>query len=180
LPITLNPPDELIEAQNRNLESAVATALLLSPRQVETSISLPTFFSQIASLSYSGDFRMKVGGEDPRKISKLVNAPGQLERFQSLYQPTLQLFQEKGILSQSTTHLDWNGNDLSSRKLLIESLPQNIVGKNNNIDNLASILASIVAPAARNQSFKGVFTLGLKKSLKYASAKLQKGLLRKK
>jgi translocator assembly and maintenance protein 41 len=180
MPVTRNPPDEFIEAQNRNLQSAVAAALLLLPRQEKDSvISWPTFFSQIAGLSYSGDFRTKVGAEDPRKITKLVEAPGQMERFQSLYKPILQPLEQSGILSRSSSHLEWNGNDLSARKSLEEKLPLSIQSQQN-IDNLAKLLASIVAPAARHQSFKGIFTLGFRKSITYAGAKLQKGLFRRK
>lgn len=182
LPITRNPPDELIDAQNRNLKSAIAAALLLlPPAQGDESdtIDWPTFYSQVASLSYAGDFRMKVGGEDPKKISKLVEAPGQMKRFQSMYQPILKNLEGNGILSQSSSSLSWNGRDLSARKHLVHLLPPNI-NHDKDIDNLANILANIVAPAARNQSLKGVFTLGFRKSIKYATAKLSKGLLRKK
>lgn len=178
LPITI-PPEQLVEAQNQNLASAVAATLLLLPRAQGELIDWPTFYSQIASLSYAGDFRMKVGGEDPRKISKLVEAPGQLERFKSMYQPMLKRLETDGILSQTSSTLEWNRQDVSTRKYLLDMLPPKLNG-DKGIDNLADILASIVAPAARNQSFKGIFTLGFRKSVKYAAAKLSKGLLRKK
>eukprot|EP00980_Cylindrotheca_fusiformis_P029936 scaffold24063_cov157-Cylindrotheca_fusiformis.AAC.1 len=180
MPIIQDPPDNLAEAQIQNLQSAVAAALLLLPRQKEdSSIPWQTFFSQIAGLSYSGDFRTKVGAEDPRKISKLVDAPGQLDRFQSLYKPILEPLERKGIISQAPSHLEWNGNDLSARDSLREKLAASIRGKQN-VDDLSKLLASIVAPAARHQSFKGIFTLGFRKSIAYAGAKLQKGLFRKK
>lgn len=178
MPITQNPPDELIEAQNRNLQSAVSAALLLLP-QGDSVVSWPTFFSQLAGLSYSGDFRTKVGAEDPRKITKLVEAPGQLDRFQSLYDPILQPLEQRGLLSLSNSKLEWNANDLLARKALREKLPPSIQ-RTQSENDLAKLLASIVAPAARHQSLKGIFTLGLRKSIAYAGAKLQKGLFRRK
>jgi hypothetical protein len=47
------------------------------------------------------------------------------------------------------------------------------------MDMLAKGLAAIVASAARYQSFKGIFTLGARKSIQYASAKLTKELFHK-
>jgi translocator assembly and maintenance protein 41 len=215
LPLVRTVPDELVQAQTTNLQAAVAAALLLLPSPSETttiatdspspsspssskdSVSWSTFYSQIAGLSYTGDFRMQVGGEDPLKISKLVQAPGQLERFQSLYQPILEPLQQAGILSSSNSssnsscRLEWNPNDAAARRHLTNQLPLSIRNTmaarqqhqprhqpppnvNANKD-LAKVLASVVAPAARHQSFKGIFTLGFRRSLQYASAKLSKG-----
>ena len=181
LPISSNPPDQLIEAQTYNLQAAVAAALLLFTPEDSNSISWSSFYSQIAALSYTGDFRMQVGGEDPLKISKLVQAPGQLERFQSLYEPILQPLETSGIMSLTNETLEWDAADPSTREHLAKQLPPNILENHTSVNttDLAKILATIVAPAARNQSFKGIFTLGFRRSMQYASAKLSKGLLRK-
>ena len=162
---------------------------------------------------------MKVGGEDPHKIQKLVQAPGQLGRFHALYRGStnvkanddgrdndsltrgisiLKPLERAGLINIGTDGLEWDPYDVAARSKLIEWLP-NVAKKpllvpsttttssNTVIPNyltqqqetLAKILTSIVAPAARNQSFKGLFTLGLRKSIRYASAKLSKGLFRK-
>ena len=174
-----NTPDEILEAQSQNLQAAVAAALLLFPQEEEGKpIEWSSLYRQIARLSYSGDFRTAIGAEHPQKISKLVDAPGQLGRFQTLYEPELQPMEEMGLLSKSTSHLEWNASDQSARKALIKKLPPKVQSYKN-ADDLAKMLAAIVAPAARHQSFKGVFTLGFRKSLTYATAKLQKGLFRK-
>jgi translocator assembly and maintenance protein 41 len=162
LPITPNPPDQLVEAQTSNLQAAMAAALLLLPPDSSNSIPWSTFYSQVASLSYTGDFRMQVGGEDPLKISKLVQAPGQLEQFQSLYKLILQPLKQSSILSPNERTLEWNATDPSMREYLAQQLP---VRTRQNVDDLAKVLAAIVAPAARNQSFKGVFTLGFCRSM---------------
>ena len=185
LPI-LTPPDEFIDKQHQNLTAAVSAALLLSIPDAEDPSSVhllyPTLYSRIASLSYTGDFRMQVGGEDPMKIKKLVDAPGQLERFNSLYRlEVLEPLHEMGLLDIKSNHVSWNPSDTYSRQHLWGNLPANLRQDeaNENLDILAQSLSAIVAPSARWQSFKGVFTLGFRKSIRYASAKLSKGLLRK-
>lgn len=224
----------LQEAQTTNLQAAVAAAMLLSPlpassTTVTTNHLLPwkNFYSQIAVLSYTGDFRMQVGGEDPHKIQKLVQAPGQLERFHALYRGSddiivdndnessslsslrdsltsgkniLKPLEQSGIISIRTDGLEWDPYDISARTQLVQRLPPvakkpllvpstttSRQGSSNPVHNhlaqqqesLAKVLTSIVAPAARYQSFKGLLTFGLRKSIRYASAKLSKGLFRK-
>jgi translocator assembly and maintenance protein 41 len=227
------------QAQHTNLQAAVAAAMLLSPLHSPT-ISWLEFYSKIASLSYTGDFRMQVGGEDPHKIAKLVQTPGQLERFHALYRGgdessssssssisrhddkdafthhgILQSFEQMGLLSIGTNGLEWDPSNMNGRNQFLQKLPPAVqkpllptsslssrfcstsqTNPPGNYDasalasqqqqqqqqqqqSLTKILESIVAPAARYQSFKGLFTFGLRKSIKYASAKLSKGLLRK-
>lgn len=201
-----------------NLQAAVAAAMLLSPL-ASTSISWLNFYSQIAALSYTGDFRMQIGGEDPQKIQKLVQTPGQLERFHTLYRDgdsvtsmpsILKPLEQLGLLSIGTEGLEWDPYDVAVRTQWIQKLPP-VVKKplllpstttsrhgnsnsNSNINitrnplqnhliqqqqTLSKVLESIVAPAARYQSFKGLLTFGVRKSIQYASAKLSKGLFRK-
>jgi mitochondrial translocator assembly and maintenance protein 41 len=185
LPILNHPPDAFIEGQHKNLTAAVSAALLLSIPDAEDSTSVHllwnTLYSRIASLSYTGDFRMQVGGEDPMKIKKLVDAPGQLERFNSLYRmEVLEPLQKMGLLDIKSNHISWNPSDTYSRQHLWGNLPRTLQQDtaNENLDVLAQNLSAIVAPAARWQAFKGVFTLGFRKTVRYASAKLSKGLLR--
>ena len=250
LPIMTPVPDDFLHAQHVNLDAAVATALLLSSpkpspsNSIAISIStthdavktsnndqqlLPwsTLYSHIASLSYTGDFRMTMGSvaEDPQKINKLVSAPGQIQRFHDLYrqqeqkQPKtnnmLESLERLGMLSVTATTgsgkgsgskgggggIEWDSSNwLARQELCNKYLPtkfqqHDLIGKitkrqNINFDNdtmvsiqqenISKLLTSIVAPAARYQSFKGIFTLGLRKSIKYASAKLSKGLFRSK
>ena len=222
--------NELQHALRTNLQAAVAAAMLLSPLQQQSpttssssssSSSIPTLipwldlYSQIAALSYTGDFRMQVGGEDPHKIQKLVQAPGQMNRFHALYggmqesnnhaasnSDILGSMQESGLISIGTSGVEWDPLDVSARTQLIQRLPLAVKkpllvpttstsrhqnSASNPVHNyltqqqetLAQTLASIVAPAARYQSMKGILTFGLRNSVKYGSAKLAKGLFRK-
>jgi translocator assembly and maintenance protein 41 len=60
LPI-ISPPDSFLQAQNFNLQAAVAAALLLLSKDATSPhITWSTFYNRIASLSYNGDFRMQV------------------------------------------------------------------------------------------------------------------------
>jgi len=222
--------------QQHNLPAAVSMALLLEAcnnsqqhNNTETMTgmtSLADLYSHISALSYTGDFRMQVGAEDPNKVNKLVHSPGQLGRFHQLYsKPALEPLVECGLLSLSSSTEDdaissttgssilastisWNLRDAAAIRHLWEQLPQrfqhlshfkhhilNITNHSYNNNNttknksmlnraaqseLQTELHHIVAPAARYQSFKGLWTAGWSKSARYALAKLSKGLLRKK
>ena len=71
-------------ANQVNLISAVRTALLLLPADF-TEYDL---YSTIAGISYMGDPRMTVGGDDPRKVSNIVRH--QLANFRKLYAPLIE------------------------------------------------------------------------------------------
>jgi len=194
--------------QQHNLPAAMAMALLLlalpSSCLAVQQIPLPSLYSQISGLSYTGDFRMQMGAEDPGKINKLVNSPGQLERFQSLYQTPVRKLIQDGIVSINSdtddnhdkTLLSWNPQDPAVVKYLWQQLPPRFqpllrlpttfnTASSADIDlvsgqlSLQRELHKIVAPAARYQSFKGIWTAGMSKSGKYALAKLSKGILRR-
>ena len=66
--------DRVAVAQKQNLDMALAASLLLlgsdaSNIEIDSkTYELTTLFEKIASLSYKGDPRMDVGGEDPHKI----------------------------------------------------------------------------------------------------------------
>ncbi|KAJ2128172.1 Mitochondrial translocator assembly and maintenance protein 41, partial [Coemansia sp. RSA 678] len=62
-----------------NLTHAVRAALLMLPKTFTTE----ELFVCIASLSFTGDIRMRIGGENPRKVQNIVEA--QLPLFKSRY-----------------------------------------------------------------------------------------------
>jgi mitochondrial translocator assembly and maintenance protein 41 len=188
-----------------NLPAALSASLLLLQQGVESTDSVyPTLiddsnlYTTIASLSYTGDPRMATGAEDPDKISKLVNSPGQMQRFAQLYRNALVDLEQKGVLSMTAAttsarmQISWDSTNPSVHKLLWERLPrplqQTLLFQHGNDDNkyhhlaasrtLASALSAIVAPAARYQSMKGLATAGLWRSWAYLARKLSKGILR--
>lgn len=170
--------DEVTESQrSRNLPFALATSLLLLEEvhenaATENVASMSTVFQSIAQISYSGDPRMDVGGEDPNKIQKLVHGnAGQMERFRRLYQPSLDDFSDRGFLSycSSTEKVQWDAS------FLRHALPPRLALTGS---LLQPAIRSIVHKAARTQSLKGIVTAGIVKSAQYAMAKFSKGLLR--
>jgi translocator assembly and maintenance protein 41 len=80
-PVALLATDARVRlAQQVNLTSALRTSLLLLPERF-TEVEL---YTQIASISYTGDFRMSVpGGENADKVRNIVL--GQREMFRRLY-----------------------------------------------------------------------------------------------
>ena len=178
--------DEIIEAQKKNIHAALATAILInSDTKNDLShkeMTLTLLYESIANLSYAGDPRMQVRGEDPNKISKLVNSPGQIERWNDLYYDPINHFVSRGMLSIDKSNkvptIQWS-TEVSACNTFGEYLPKRIVqqytAKSFVGNRMAKLVASIVAPAARHQSMKGLFTAGFSKSLQYAAAKFSKG-----
>lgn len=80
-PVAMLLPDPRVRlAQQVNLASALRVALLLLPER----FSEVQLYTQIASISYMGDFRMSVpGGENANKVRNIVLA--QREQFRGLY-----------------------------------------------------------------------------------------------
>jgi hypothetical protein len=193
-----------------NLPAALATGLLLFPSSHEkATITQPSatatsvqVFEQITSLSYLGDFRMGIA-EDPYKISRIVQGPGQVQRFSILYMEAIQRLQQQGILSiesgndnssaftNTTTTWTWDTSPSAVNalwKYLPSQLPPVIQQQQQwncghktamMTNNLRQYLATqIVAPSARYQSLKGIVTAGPYKAWQYAVRKLSKGILR--
>ena len=160
--------DEILEAQRTNLLSAVSASLLLHKTddtnnlQSHGSTILPMsqLYNTIASLSYTGDFRMQTGAEDPNKVAKLVETPGMLDLWDDMYSDTLNNLQNMGLLSVIESNqsddrnititgnkgkqLEANFNDIAMRKQLVQHLPQRLQKHSNAIvdsdcNNLRSI-----------------------------------------
>lgn len=98
-PVALVTSDARVRlAQQVNLSSALRTALLLLPREF-TEVEL---YTRIASLSYTGDFRMVVpGGENSNKVRNIVL--NQRYEFRRLYAG---LIRSMGTMSVEETRDD--------------------------------------------------------------------------
>ena len=179
----------LSAAQLTNLQSAVHTALLT----LSDSFSEQDLFTAICGLSYSGDFRMKVG-EDKNKISNIVKP--NMERFRAMYENIL----------DTDPHLYWNKTQgefeqslsVASRSHHLNLLPKmlqiNVVAHRNKdgrqrdteevlhdlahdidcSDIIHECVAKIVHKSSISQSLKGLLTAGVVKSAQYSYSKLQK------
>jgi len=125
---------------------------------------------------------MKVGGEDPDKVSKLVQSPGQMQRWINLYKQPIETLSTKGLVSIDwncdNPKIDWDVRDHSTQVELSKYLPSTLATRQESCLTgkvLASVLASIVSPAAKYQSMKGIISAGIGKSIRYAGAKFAKG-----
>lgn len=86
-PVKFIRSDARVElAQQSNLRNALQVALLIHPSK-DSKISESELYKTIARISYLGDFRMRVFGENPRKISNIVDS--QFEDFRRLYSPIM-------------------------------------------------------------------------------------------
>jgi translocator assembly and maintenance protein 41 len=59
------------KANQENLTSAINVALLLLPE----TFTEQDLYATIAGISYMGDPRMSVGGDDPQKIQNMIKIP---------------------------------------------------------------------------------------------------------
>lgn len=76
--------DPLVQKANQvNLSSAIKLALLLLPE----TFAEQDLYATIAGISYLGDPRMSVGGDDPRKVQNMIEH--QLDDFRKLYSTLL-------------------------------------------------------------------------------------------
>ena len=111
--------------------------------------------------------------------------------WEDKYAATFDKLQKVGILSidrsvDGTRELQFLHGDTSTRRQLVANLPARLQDRSDEIAStstgssfLRKEISKIVAPAARNQSMKGLLTAGPVKSWNYVAAKLMKGLLRR-
>jgi mitochondrial translocator assembly and maintenance protein 41 len=88
-------------ANQVNLISAVRTALLLLPENFTEN----DLYSTIAGISYMGDPRMSVGGDDPRKVANIVKH--QLPNFRRLYAPLVDNLPNITFNDPNCSNPDW-------------------------------------------------------------------------
>ncbi|EDK45501.1 hypothetical protein LELG_03680 [Lodderomyces elongisporus NRRL YB-4239] len=172
-----------------NLKNAMTIAIFLIESNSFTERQL---YEQITNLSYLGDFRMYIGGENPHKVKNIVSK--QFHHFKKLYDPILQYFIHRNYLvitDNDETNRTFKTNlNPSSKIKLISCLPlkfrtqlysrypessiKDIVKDRELANNLRKLIAKTIAYSSLVQAVKGVFTAGVMKSAKYALAKRKK------
>jgi translocator assembly and maintenance protein 41 len=98
-------------ANQVNLISAVRTALLLLPPD----FTEEDLYSTIAGISYMGDPRMTIGGDDPRKVHNIVH--GQLANFRRLYAPLVDSLPNISFNDPACGNTDWISDPSVNAKL---------------------------------------------------------------
>jgi len=199
--------------QDYNLKYAISTALLLLSEKQEIQggrngigigidIDICEIFEAVSGLSYTGDPRVAAGAEDPKKVQKLVHSKGQLDRFRNVYNHQLGRLENMGLLTMKENAVEINLMEISTRKVLHNSLPPNLRRDTEHLFShahthaslesgivahdkvklttqvLTESLTKIVGPAAKAQSAKGLITAGVYKSIRYAAAKFSKGAMK--
>lgn len=198
-PVTIfqGPVDQsepLAKALKINLQSAIHASLLL----LDETFSEESLYWTISSLSYHGDFRMMFG-ENKNKISNIVKP--QIPLFRKLYHPYLtgnamesfiqwnpttksfvQDLNPQVILHhlnllpknvQRNLYLMWSKNRAGSSDL--EDVLQNLSERGYGLsEKVRQAVSSITRQSSWSQSFKGILTAGLLKSIRYARRKVYK------
>ncbi|CCH58341.1 hypothetical protein TBLA_0A05480 [Henningerozyma blattae CBS 6284] len=148
-PVKIIKNDPQIQYLNQlNLKGAATLAKYISLKNSEDGkIDEFKFYENITGLSYFGDFRFKLGGENPNKVHNIVIS--NFEYFQRYYKPIY----EDIVLNDSFY------------------LPDGIT-----LDNAKHIIRQRTRKFSASQAVKGIFTAGITKSVKYAWAKRLKAL----
>lgn len=195
-PVTVVRPtsdSELRSALQKNLHSAIHSALLLLPEHFTEKL----LYKTIIGLSYKGDFRM-IFGEDKNKIENILDP--QFEIFQQIYRPIIKSLhdymdvQESGLCCQDPGtlaklhHLNqlprtpqralvryWNRGSGNLRQDT-EDVLRAVAHDPDCSLILQSRLQDIVWASSIRQSFKGIFTAGITKSIQYSAKKIKKML----
>ncbi|KAJ2557075.1 Mitochondrial translocator assembly and maintenance protein 41 [Coemansia sp. RSA 1933] len=177
-----------------NLTHAVRAALLMLPKN----FGVEALFRTIASLSFAGDFRMKIGGENPNKVHNIVEA--QLPLFKTRYSSIIEGLPNLEFIGPELLQQDMNP---KARAAMLRKMPNNFYAQlvrqgrksgaklppglgaetvnterlvaMENVSALAhKAIEKIVARPALTQSVKGILSSGLTKSISYMYAKNSK------
>lgn len=191
---------KVISSLHLNLRSALHSSLLLLP-ETFTEIEL---YAAITSLSYSGDFRMTFG-EEKGKVMKIVTP--NLEHFRKLYEPVIAetkhlaynaklgkyvhfqneatRFYHLNLLSRGVVEGLLNAKQAKDPYIYPDSeeFIRKMAQDGHCSDYVSESIAGIVKKSSWSQSIKGIWTAGLRKSIKYSSKKvikMIKGMVSKK
>ncbi|KAJ1673911.1 Mitochondrial translocator assembly and maintenance protein 41 [Spiromyces aspiralis] len=183
-----------------NLANAVRVALLMLPKNfTETEL-----FTTIAGISYTGDARMMVGGENPNKVQNIV--AGQLPILRQSYASIIEGLPNLEYIANDVLQQDMTP---EARAAMFRKLPRSMyeslvmqyrrsggqvpVGQIGQSESQAEVemteaivkderipqfthkaLESIISRPALTQSLKGILTAGVIKSYHYVMEKRRK------
>lgn len=169
-----------------NLKNAMALAILLIRKDRFNEVEL---YETITKISYMGDIRFMLGGENPNKVRNIVSK--QFHQFRLLYNPILHFFITNNLLI--ITHNDASVKEfrknlnIEAKTNLISKLPINFrqnlyylyrdkslkeIAKDENLSvNLKKVIKKLVRFPSFIQMIKGIFSAGIVKSVRYAVEK---------
>ncbi|QID85116.1 Mitochondrial translocator assembly and maintenance protein 41 [Saccharomyces pastorianus] len=149
-PVKILKNDLRVQYWNQlNLKAAATLAKHYTLEKNNNKFDEFQFYKEITALSYAGDIRYKLGGENPDKVNNIVTK--NFERFQIYYKPIY-----KEVVLNDSFYLP----------------------KGFTLKNTQRLLLSRISKSSALQTIKGVFTAGVTKSIKYAWAKKMKSMKR--
>lgn len=181
-PVKFRGQDPTVQYINQfNLMNALTVSLLMASK---LKFSDSYLYEGVALISYLGDPRMAVGGENPNKVKNIVSK--QMDNFVALYNPWVEYFIDRGYLVRKGNLLILNLT-LENRQEMLMKLPLafrnklfylyykqinpvstiELAGDQKLPKYIVQALKETVSGPAAVQAIKGLFTAGLVKSLKY-------------
>ncbi|AQZ18973.1 TAM41 (YGR046W) [Zygosaccharomyces parabailii] len=125
-----------------NLKAAASLAKYLTLKKNDGKFDEISFYKEIAGLSYLGDVRYQLGGENPNKVANIVTK--NFDNFRRYYEPIY-----KDVVYNNSLYLP--------RDFKLETATSQLQGR--------------IYLGSTTQMLKGIFTAGILKSVKYAWAK---------
>ncbi len=157
-------------ALDHNLHYAFNVGLLLLDvdNQPNRLLKKEDIYASISKISYLGDSRMGIA-ENPNKIRNIVHGKGNLERFTKLYSKYISEYLDQ---VDSDMYKVKPSNQYRIPKSFDRSVDMtNKKGRNN---QLVQAISKKNFQSSLKQTMKGVITIGVMKSIKYAISKVTK------
>lgn len=181
VPFRLEKPCAQISCTDQEIEDAIlydrqTTLMMCLLLLKEDEKTIYDLFSKICSISYLGDFRVKIKCEDPNKVRNIVD--NQFDYFKEDYNAV-----NKGYFEENNgvirVNYDAINRDLS---IIPEPIKKAINTDNINQRDLLNISKRLIEYYKKEsereslpQAIKGIQTAGIKTSFDYALKKVQKG-----
>jgi len=182
VPFRLEKVTELIKCDDKEIYNALVydhritlmLALLMLSKEEQNLYDLITC---ICTMSFLGDFRMKIHCEDPNKIKNIVNK--QLQYFCEDYSQVNENYyamvdEDRFVINYDRIKEDF---EILPEKIRVLLEPYNLDGTD--IFNVRKELERFFIKESKRENFpqmlKGIQTTGVKKSLVYGLRKLKKG-----
>ncbi|GMM32730.1 putative phosphatidate cytidylyltransferase [Saccharomycopsis crataegensis] len=160
-----DPRVRFINQENLRNAAGVSLLLLSSQNLEKKQFTLAQLFEAVAGLSYQGDIRTKIGGENPKKVQNIVAA--QNEEFKELYAPLLDIFKFDEFISfTDASSQNFQINDSPIYKaFIIENLPSSFktrlykryLSSNPNTNSPISTTSKAILDGTNRAKFSDVF-----------------------
>lgn len=145
-PVKILKNDLRVQYWNQlNLKAAATLGKYLTLRNNNGKLDEFEFYKEITGLSYLGDIRYALGGENPNKVRNIVEK--NFDNFKSYYAPIY-----KEVVMDSSAYLP----------------------KGYTLETAIPKLKRKISTSSKIQTTKGIFTAGITKSIKYAWSKKSK------